>query len=69
MKRLALSLMVCAFASAASWEKHGDSYEKKTAAAKQAELWTEITANQESYGWYSAASLAGIFVEPMEPSL
>jgi hypothetical protein len=69
MKRLALSLMVCAFASAASWEKFGDSYEKKTAAAKEAELWKEITANQETYGWYRAASVATIFAEPMAPSL
>jgi len=36
---------------------------------KEAELWKEITSNKESYGWYNAASLAGIFVESMDPSL
>jgi hypothetical protein len=46
MRKLAISLMVCAFASAASWEKFGDNYETKSAAAKSSELWTEITSNQ-----------------------
>lgn len=69
MKKLAISLMVCAVASASSWEKFGSDYEAKTAAAKEAELWQQITSNQETYGWYNALSLAGLFTESMDPSL
>jgi hypothetical protein len=69
MKKFALSLIVCAVASASSWEKIGKDYESKSAATKKAELWSEITANQETYGWYNALSLGGLFTESMDPSL
>jgi len=69
MRTLALSLLICAYASASSWEKFGAKYEGKTAATKQAELWKEITNNQNSYGWYNSLSLGELFVETMETTL
>jgi hypothetical protein len=69
MRKLALTLMVCAYASAASWEKHGASYENQSAAAKHAALWSEISANQTPYGWYSSITMGTIFTESMDPTL
>ena len=72
MRNLALTLMVSAYAVSsvsASWTKYGDSYQAQSAAVKSDQLWTEITANPKTYGWYSSISLGGLFVESMLPTL
>ncbi len=69
MKKLALSLLIAAYASASSWEKFGASYESQSAAAKQAELWREIAVNPTTYGWYSSVSLGQLFVEDMTTTI
>ena len=69
MKKLALSLLIAAYASASSWEKFGASYEAKSASDKQSELWREISVNTVPYGWYSAASLVKLFVEDMTTTI
>lgn len=69
MKKLALSLLIAAYASASNWEKFGVSYERKSAADKQADLWREISVNTAPYGWYSAVSLGQLFVEDMTTTI
>ena len=72
-RNIAITLMISAYAmtvqSAASWEKSGPAYEKMSAQAKESALWKDISADQNSYGWYSALSLGGLFTESMLPSM
>lgn len=49
MRKLALTLMISAFAVVAtaksSWEMSGEDYELLTAANKESQLWREVTSN------------------------
>ena len=73
MRKLAITLMISAFAAVAtakaSWEKSGTDYELQTAAAKENQLWGEVTDNQTPYGWYSSIRLGELFAESMSPTL
>jgi len=46
----------------------GASYQAQTSQQKMDQLWKEVTADPTIYGWYSAFSLSGIFVESMKPT-
>ena len=74
MRILSLALAVTAFVStsvmgAASWERFGPTWEAKTAAAKQSDLWTQITANTKANTWFNTAEIATIFIESMDPTV
>ncbi len=66
---LAISALVSSTMGIASWEKWGADYEKKSAATKSNELWTQVTSNTTPNRWYNPVEFAGVFVEPMEPSI
>lgn len=55
--------------TAADWARYGNDYESQQAYTKQEDLWAQITANKQPYGWYSGVSLGGIFIESMHPTL
>jgi hypothetical protein len=74
MRILAYTLAITAFVAnqvmgAADWERWGPQYEGKTAAQKEQDLWQQVTSNIQSNRWFSTVEFAGIFVEPMDPTI
>jgi hypothetical protein len=73
MKILPLTIAFAALVSqslaAADWERFGTQYEAKTAAAKHADLWKQITANTKANSWFSTTETATLFIESMDPSV
>jgi len=43
-------------------------YKNKSADAKNANIWYNVTTNTKSQDWYSAAQMAGLFTEYEDPT-
>jgi hypothetical protein len=51
------------------WYHYGADYEAKLSQEKHDSLWTQITLNSESNGWYSPLENNGLFIESMDPTM
>eukprot|EP00347_Sterkiella_histriomuscorum_P000972 403373824 len=74
MKKLALNLVICAFAiinkvsAMQSWELRGDAYQSQLAKDKFATIWSQVTLDTDNKQWYDN-TFDQMMAEDMHPTM
>jgi len=61
-------LIIASLVLASCYEFHGDAWQRQTAQAKQAQLWSAITSDTTPAEWPSSLAIAELFIENMNIS-